>query len=491
MEASKPSWIWMASAVSACVLALLAVGTAVYHQRAADRPIGEGQLFAEDATAAASEALQLLSRGTEPDVTVRQLRNHLAIEAVSLLDGDGKIVVSSSPSLVGSKVESGVLQFGLSQQRLAAVVEPVAHPISVDGVEEWPAGSPLYTVLQPMDDGALVLHYDTTELLARRSGEIGIRATTLQLLAVAVFLMVGASMSFVGRSRSTRHHREVALEAALLRRHSRELEITNHELEKARRDAEMALALAEEKSRVRAEFVLMINHELRTPLTSVVTGADLLRFDETLSPEDRAGVIETMIADGRRLEEMIGQMLVVARIENRGLHVALEEVELAEMVAALRTGHPRLDVPQAAVPFPLRDQMVWTDATSLVQLVGSLADNAVTHGARTVTLTCAPEIPFEPLVEVGVRPHDCIYMLVSDDGPGIPPEFLPRIFEKFEKLSSSPGTGLGLYLARMMIEALEASLAVTTSDSGTVMAIAVPVSAAVPSVLPLAGAVAR
>jgi two-component system OmpR family sensor kinase len=82
-------------------------------------------------------------------------------------------------------------------------------------------------------------------------------------------------------------------------------------------------------------------------------------------------------------------------------------------------------------------------------------------------------------------------MLVSDDGPGIPPEFLPRIFEKFEKHSSSPGTGLGLYLARMMIEALEASLAVTTSDSGTVMAIAVPVSAAVPSVLPLAGAVAR
>jgi two-component system OmpR family sensor kinase len=210
-----------------------------------------------------------------------------------------------------------------------------------------------------------------------------------------------------------------------------------------------------------------------------------------LSPEDRAGVIETMIADGRRLEEMIGQMLVVARIENRGLHVALEEVELAEMVAALRTGHPRLDVPQEAAPFPLRDQMVWTDATSLVQLVGSLADNAVTHGARTVTLTCAPEIPFEPLVEVGVRPHDAIYMLVSDDGPGIPPEFLPRIFEKFEKHSSSPGTGLGLYLARMMIEALEASLAVTTSDRGTVMAIAVPVSAAFPSVLPLAGAVAR
>jgi hypothetical protein len=168
METSKPSWIWMASAVSACVLALLAVGTAVLHQRAADRPIGEGQLFAEDAAAAAGEASELLSRGTEPDVTVRHLRNQLAVEAVSIVDGAGNVVVSSAPSLVGSPVESGVLQFGLSQQRLAAVVERLAHPISVDGVEEWPAGSPLYTVLQPMDDGALVLHYDTTELLARR-----------------------------------------------------------------------------------------------------------------------------------------------------------------------------------------------------------------------------------------------------------------------------------------------------------------------------------
>jgi two-component system OmpR family sensor kinase len=63
---------------------------------------------------------------------------------------------------------------------------------------------------------------------------------------------------------------------------------------------------------------------------------------------------------------------------------------------------------------------------------------------------------------------------VEDDGPGIDPHFLPRAFEKFEKHSSSSGTGLGLYMARLMVEALDGSISVSTSPSGTTFQIAVP-----------------
>jgi signal transduction histidine kinase len=66
-----------------------------------------------------------------------------------------------------------------------------------------------------------------------------------------------------------------------------------------------------------------------------------------------------------------------------------------------------------------------------------------------------------------------IWVAVRDDGPGIDLEFLPRIFEKFEKRSDSPGTGLGLYLARLIAEAIGASIAVKTGPNGTTMAVGV------------------
>jgi signal transduction histidine kinase len=67
--------------------------------------------------------------------------------------------------------------------------------------------------------------------------------------------------------------------------------------------------------------------------------------------------------------------------------------------------------------------------------------------------------------------------VIEDDGPGIDISFLPRAFEKFEKDSRSSGTGLGLYVARKMAEALDASILVSTSAAGTTFAVAVPVTA--------------
>jgi two-component system OmpR family sensor kinase len=72
-----------------------------------------------------------------------------------------------------------------------------------------------------------------------------------------------------------------------------------------------------------------------------------------------------------------------------------------------------------------------------------------------------------------------VHFLVVDDGPGFDPAFLPRAFEKFEKHSFSSGTGLGLYVVRLMADAIEAAVSVFTGPGGTTMAVSVPsVSAA-------------
>jgi len=432
----------------------------------ANRPVGEGELFAEDAATATAIAAE----AGDADLAVREIRNDLRVEAVSFVDSEGVVTASTSASLDGYRISNGVLRFGLGSSSLVAVAATIEQEIEIDGVVEWDPGDVLYRVLLPSGGGAVLLDYDIERLLARRATGAEVSGDALRIGLLALLFGLITLASIVGRSRTARHYREAAREAELLRAHAEELEVTNLELTKARHRAEEALELAEETNRIRAEFVLMINHELRTPLTAVVTGADLLRTDQSLPDEIRAQILDAMASDGARLEEMIDHMLVAARIENRGLNVEFGRVERSEICAAVVSSHHGLhhEAHNETVELP-----AWTDATTLTQLLHSLVDNAHTHGASTVSLECTAGLPFEPLLEVGLRPHNPVTFIVSDDGPGIDAEFLPRIFEKFEKQSFSSGTGLGLYLARMMVDALGGSIAVTTSSAGTRMAVSV------------------
>jgi two-component system OmpR family sensor kinase len=256
------------------------------------------------------------------------------------------------------------------------------------------------------------------------------------------------------------------VESELLRDHSRELEEANVKLAEARRKAERALTLAEEKMRIRSEFVLMINHELRTPLTSVVTGAELVRDSELTQAEQRE-VLDSMVANGNRLGEIIDQILAVARIENRGLAYDTDSVAIDEVCE--RTG-----AKLRAEPGSVDRVTVDTDVETLGLILNSLADNARTHGAGEVSVECSVNPVIDGLVAIGTSPETAVYFTVADDGPGIDPDFLPRAFEKFEKNSFSSGTGLGLYLVRLMVEALSGAIAVDTSPRGTTFQIALP-----------------
>ena len=66
---------------------------------------------------------------------------------------------------------------------------------------------------------------------------------------------------------------------------------------------------------------------------------------------------------------------------------------------------------------------------------------------------------------------------MRDNGPGIEAEFIPHIFEKFEKRGTASGTGLGLYLAKLMVEGIDGSISVETGPNGTTMAVGVPLNA--------------
>lgn len=452
----------MATAIVAVAAGIIAARI----QADATRPVGEGELFAHDTTMAS----EVLTWAEDPYAAVREVRNALTIEAVSLVDSDHTYIASTSPNLLGTRLD--IPFFRGNPMPLRALAAPLGKPVLIDGIQEWAADEILYQVMRPLDDGrTAVLAYDLQELAARRAIPDGIRPETLQVAAIAAFFALMTMVLLAGRAGARRRIRRAVERSTTLQQRARELAIHNEQLAEARSAAERALALAEEKNRIRSEFVLMINHELNTPLTGVVTSAELLAAHPEMPEEDRSALVEAMVAQGEQLRALIGRMLTLARIENKGLGYTLRPTGAAALAEEIRKATPSSTVidPPDGVP-------VMVDPEGVVSLIASLAENARTHGATRVTIEFSDALPFEPDLTVGPAPEGVLWVSVRDDGPGIDPEFLPRIFEKFEKRSDSPGTGLGLYLSRLIAEAMTASIAVSTGPSGTTMAVGLGVA---------------
>jgi signal transduction histidine kinase len=447
------------------VATILFVG-AYQVQTEATQPIGEAEVFIAEAEIALAE----MAEATDLDIGVRRARNRLDIEAVSVVDISGRVVASTSPNKVGDQIANPLLLDAIENSRLAALAASTDRSVELDGIEEWPPGAVLYQVISPSSDGlSLLLYYNISELLGRRAQPGDIQPETLQLSALGLAIGALAALAMYGRTKAARKYQAMALESRLLRRHSRDLRQKNLELDRSKERAEEALALAEEKIRIRSEFVLMINHELRTPLTSVITGAELMKAAD-LTEDERETLLQSIVADGQRLLEIINQILTVARIENKGLFDKLSEVGLGDLCSGIGAVLTPTD------ESPEQELIARTDTAALAMVVNSLTDNARTHGASRVEVRCSTRPMAHPDLEVGSRPEEAIFVSVRDDGPGIDREFLPRIFEKFEKSSFSSGTGLGLYMTRTVVEALGGSIAVATSGLGTTVELAIPLT---------------
>lgn len=454
---------WLIGTLIAMSSALVALFAAVVNQIDATRPVGEGELFASDAAV----VTELIEQSDDLDTAVRAARNRLEILAVSVLDGDFIHIASSSSNLIGTPVD--IPFFRQNSMPLRALTAPADLPVQIDGVEEAAADLPTYQVLVPVGDGAMALmFYDLRDLTLRRATPEGITPTTLFLGVVGVLFTVVAGALVAGRAGARRRIIASMEEAEALEARARELAQHNRSLDEARSAAEQALALAEEKNRIRSEFVLMINHELNTPLTGVVTSAELLAAHPEMSPEDRQHLVDAMIQQGDLLRRLVSRMLTLARLENRGLGYASRPVSAGALIADL----PPL--PDSDVAEPPSTWSVMTDPEGMASVLSAIVENALTHGGDRVQVTFADALPFEPDLAIGDPPVDGRYVVVTDNGPGIDPDFLPRIFEKFEKRSDSPGTGLGLYLARLMVEAMGGSIAVHTGPAGSAVAVGGP-----------------
>jgi PAS domain S-box-containing protein len=192
-----------------------------------------------------------------------------------------------------------------------------------------------------------------------------------------------------------------------------------------------------------AELVSTVAHELRSPLTSVkgFTATLLAKWDR-FTDEQKKLMLQTVNADADRVTRLIGELLDVSRIESGRLELRKQVVDIAAVVR--RDFDARIAAGEAADRFELVTTgdlpEMWVDPDKLAQVVGNLVENALRHGGGTVTVT--------------VGPHDGgAEVTVADEGEGIPAPALGRIFTKFWRGGTRGGTGLGLYIAKGIVDA--------------------------------------
>jgi PAS domain S-box-containing protein len=244
-----------------------------------------------------------------------------------------------------------------------------------------------------------------------------------------------------------------------------------------RRRAEEALEearqAAEKANHAKSEYLSRMSHELRTPLNAILGFAQLLELDELR--DDQRESLGHILSAARHLLALINEVLDIAAIEAGRLPLSVEPVALAdvvgEAVSLIRPLADQHNVLLVGDSTTICDQHVLADRQRLKQILLNLLSNAVKYNREggSVRLYCEP------------APGERFRIKVADNGPGIAPEALERLFVPFERLTAEfsgvEGTGLGLPLSQRLAHAMGGTLELTTAiDQGSTFWVELPVA---------------
>src|SRR5574340_251242 len=166
------------------------------------------------------------------------------------------------------------------------------------------------------------------------------------------------------------------------------------------------------------EFVADVSHELRTPLTTVRGNLDLLRRKPPLPAEEQSDILNDVVDESDRLIRLVNDLLVLARAD-AGRNLQKEPIAVQPLVNEVIRQVRLLD-PERKIDVKMSDETILGDRDAVKQILLVLLDNAVKHTQGGIGIQVKAE-------------GRMVKMAVQDDGPGISPEVLERIFERFDR----------------------------------------------------------
>ncbi len=223
----------------------------------------------------------------------------------------------------------------------------------------------------------------------------------------------------------------------------------------ARRNADLA-------NRAKDDFLATVSHELRTPLNAMLGWTRILRQGD-LTPDKHARALETIERNAVNQAQLIEDLLDVSRIISGKLRLDLQSLELVHLVEqtidTLRPASEAKHIRVAASLDPNAGPIVG-DANRLQQVIWNLLSNAVKFTPKNGRIHLSVE-----------RVDSSLRLVVTDDGYGIKPEFLPHVFERFKQADGATtraygGLGLGLAISRHIVELHGGSIEVFSKGEG-------------------------
>ena len=234
----------------------------------------------------------------------------------------------------------------------------------------------------------------------------------------------------------------------------------------------------EEASRLKSDFIGMVAHELRNPLTSIRGFVQTLMLDdEAVTPELTREFHETIEAESDRLLDMINELLDVSRLESgRPLTLAVKPIELCPLLEkmARRQKFSKYYTAQHEIVTQFADDLpetILADEDKLNQILSNLLSNAIKYAPDGGNITIAAN-----------RNENFIVLSVKDEGVGLTPEQQAKLFRQYERadrdsIKNIPGTGLGLYLAKSLVELHGGTIDIaSTPGNGSTFTVRLPIA---------------
>jgi two-component system sensor histidine kinase KdpD len=228
-----------------------------------------------------------------------------------------------------------------------------------------------------------------------------------------------------------------------------------------------------ETERLRAALLTSLSHDLRTPLAAILgTASSLRRYADQYGPQEREELLATLQEEAERLNRFVANLLDMTRLEAGAIVPHLELLDIGEIIgAALNRAAPLLVRHRVEVEIDPDLPMLPLDAALFEQVLVNLLDNAAKYA------------PPDSRIDVRARrAGERIEIAIIDEGPGIPPADLERVFDKFYRVHARDrrraGTGLGLAICRGFVEALGGRIVADNrrDRSGAVVTITLPVA---------------